>query len=92
MDDAAAGTSATRCKRRGEQRNVEHGIVARVHEVLKEAKSYTRADYEEMERLRQSFYVFDSFGVLRQVARFVRSETGMKEVDFYDQITRAAVR
>jgi hypothetical protein len=70
----------------------EHGIVARPHEVIKQAKSYTRADYDEMERLRQAFYVFDNFSVLRHIARFVRSEVGLKEVDFYDRISRDAVR
>jgi radical SAM superfamily enzyme YgiQ (UPF0313 family) len=66
----------------------EHGIVARPHEIVKQTKSYTREDYDEMERLRVAFYVFDSFGVLRHVARYVRSETGIKEVDFYDRISR----
>jgi radical SAM superfamily enzyme YgiQ (UPF0313 family) len=69
----------------------EHGIVARPHEIIKEAKSFTREDFEEMERLRTAFYVFDSFGVLRHIALFVRSEVGVKEVDFYDRITRDAL-
>jgi radical SAM superfamily enzyme YgiQ (UPF0313 family) len=69
----------------------EHGIVARSHEVLKETKTYTREDYEVMERLRQAYYVFDNFAVLRHVARFVRSETAVKEVDFYDRISRDAI-
>jgi radical SAM superfamily enzyme YgiQ (UPF0313 family) len=69
----------------------EHGIVARPHEVIRETKSYTSADYEEMERLRVAFYVFDNFGVLRHIARFVRNEVGVKEVDFYDRISRGAI-
>ena len=69
----------------------EHGIVARPHEIVKEAKTFTRADFDEMDRLRVAFYVFDNFGVLRHVARFVRSEVGVKEVDFYDRISRDAV-
>ena len=44
-----------------------------------------------MDRLRVAFYVFDNFGVLRHMARFVRSETGIKEVDFYDRISRDAL-
>ena len=69
----------------------EHGIVARPHEVVMETKTFTRDDFDEMERLRVVFYVFDNFGVLRHVARFVRSEVGVKEVDFYDRLSRDAV-
>lgn len=69
----------------------EHGIVARPHEVLKQTKTYTRDDFEEMNRLRIAFYVFDNFGVLRHIARFVRSEVGVKEVDFYERISSDAV-
>jgi radical SAM superfamily enzyme YgiQ (UPF0313 family) len=69
----------------------EHGIVARPHELLKETKTYTREDYTEMERLQKAYYVFDSYAVLRHVAPFVRSEIGVKEVDFYDRISRDAI-
>lgn len=69
----------------------EHGIRARPHEIVKETKTFSRQDYDEMERLRVAFYAFDNFGVLRHVARFVRSETGIKEVDFYDRISRDAL-
>ena len=68
----------------------EHGIVARPHEVIKETKTYTRDEFEEMDRLRVAFYLFDNFGILRHVARFVRSEIGLEEVDFYDRISRDA--
>jgi radical SAM superfamily enzyme YgiQ (UPF0313 family) len=69
----------------------EHGIVARPHEPIKEAKSFTREDFERMDQLRIAFYVFDNFGVLRHLARFVRSEVGVKEVDFYDRVSRDAI-
>ena len=69
----------------------EHGIVARPHELVRETKTFTREDFDEMDRLRVAFYVFDNFGVLRHIARFVRSEVGVKEVDFYDRISRDAV-
>ena len=39
-----------------------------------------------MDRLRVGLYVFENFGVLRHVARYVRSETACKEVDFYDRL------
>jgi hypothetical protein len=69
----------------------EHGIRARPHEIVKETKTFSRQDYDEMDRLRIAFYVFDNFGVLRHMARFVRRETGIKEVDFYDRISQAAL-
>ncbi len=69
----------------------EHGIKARPHEIIMESNTYTREDFDEMNRIRLAFYVFDNFGVLRQVARYVRSETAMLEVEFYDRLSRAAV-
>jgi hypothetical protein len=69
----------------------EHGIVAKPHEIVKEARTFSRDDFDEMDRLRVAFYVFDNFGVLRYFARFVRSEVGVKEADFYDRISRDAV-
>jgi hypothetical protein len=44
-----------------------------------------------MDRLRVAFYLFDNFGILRHIARFVRSEVGLQEVDFYDRVSRDAV-
>jgi radical SAM superfamily enzyme YgiQ (UPF0313 family) len=66
----------------------EHGIVAKPHEVVKQAKTFSRQDFDEMDRLRVAFYVFDNFAVLRHLARFVRSESGVKEVDFFDRLSR----
>jgi hypothetical protein len=68
----------------------EHGIVAAPHDIIRETKTFTRAEWDEMERLRVAFYVLDNFGVLRHLARFVRSEVGLKEVAFYDRVSRAA--
>jgi len=39
-----------------------------------------------MRRLRQTFQLMENFGVLRQVARYVRHETGLGEVAFYEQV------
>jgi radical SAM superfamily enzyme YgiQ (UPF0313 family) len=69
----------------------EHGIVAKPHEIVMESKTFSRADFDEMDRLRIAFYVFDNFGVLRHLARFVRSEVGVQEVDFFNRLSRAAL-
>jgi hypothetical protein len=61
----------------------EHQIVAKPGEYVTSSSSYTPADYQAMKRLRFAFYVFENFGVLRQVATFVRSETGIRQIDFY---------
>jgi radical SAM superfamily enzyme YgiQ (UPF0313 family) len=45
--------------------------------------SYTRDDYDAMMRLRGSFMTHENYGVLRHVARFVRHETGVREIDLY---------
>ena len=69
----------------------EHGIVARPHEVIKETKTYTREDFDEMDRLRHRVLRLRQLRCAPPVARFVRSEIGMKEVEFYDRISRDAV-
>ncbi|MEJ7584584.1 MAG: radical SAM protein [Acidimicrobiales bacterium] len=45
--------------------------------------SFTRQEYAAMERLRLSFLLYENWGVLRHVSRFVRHETGTREIDFY---------
>jgi radical SAM superfamily enzyme YgiQ (UPF0313 family) len=66
----------------------EHGIVAKPGELVMETKSFTRTEWDEMNGLRRAYYSFDNWGVLRYVSRFVRQETGLSEVDFYDRIRR----
>jgi radical SAM superfamily enzyme YgiQ (UPF0313 family) len=50
--------------------------------------TFDRQDYEEMCGLRAMFIVCDSLGMLRQVAHYVRSETGTREIDFYSRLRR----
>jgi radical SAM superfamily enzyme YgiQ (UPF0313 family) len=68
----------------------EHAIVAAPGEMLKETASYTREEWEGMNRLKMAYYLFDSYGLLRYVARFVRSEKGIGEVEFYDSVQKEA--
>lgn len=70
---------------------LKHGIVARPGELVKEAASYTRKEWEDMDRLRIAYYLFDNYGLLRYVARFVRRETGMGEIEFYDRVRSEAL-
>lgn len=46
--------------------------------------SFTRDDYEQMHRMRRSYLMAENFGVLRHVTRFVRRETGMREIDLIE--------
>lgn len=69
----------------------EHGIVALPGEWLKETASYTRDEWQEMDRLRMAYYLFDNYPILRYVARYVRRETGMGEVEFYDNVQYEAL-
>ena len=48
--------------------------------------SFTRQEYADMERLRLSFLLYENWGVLRHVSRFVRQETGTREIDLYQTI------
>ena len=50
--------------------------------------TFSRQDYEDMNGLRRLFVLCEVFGMLREVARFVRSETGMREIDFYERLRR----
>ena len=71
---------------------IEHGIVALPGEFLRETASYTREQWQEMDQLRMAYYLFDNYPILRYVARYVRSETGMGEVEFYDRIQAEALQ
>jgi hypothetical protein len=48
--------------------------------------TFTRDDYKTMEQLRLGFMLYENYGVLRHVSRFVRQETGIREIDFYQGI------
>lgn len=67
----------------------EHGIVALPGETLMETATYTRDEWHQMDGLRMAYYLFDTYGLLRYVARFIRRETGMREVAFYDSVRSA---
>ncbi len=52
--------------------------------------SYSRDDYDEMLRIRRVFTIGENYGLLRQISRFVRKETGLKEIEFYQRLRREA--
>jgi hypothetical protein len=52
--------------------------------------SFTSDDYLAMEDLRLDFLLCENWGALRHVARFVRHETGRREIDVYRAIRAAA--
>ncbi len=68
----------------------EHGIVARPGEYVQETASYTRDEWHQMHRLGAGLWLFENFGILRQVAGYVRGETGRREVDFYESLIEAS--
>jgi hypothetical protein len=63
-----------------------NGIIARPGEEVMETATYTRAEWERMNRLTWAYYVFENFGVLRQIATYVHAETGVREIDFYERL------
>ncbi len=69
-----------------------HGIVTdRPHApgvmpLLVASRSFTREDHATMLRLRRLFMLLEHFGCLRHVSRFVRQETGMREIDFIERL------
>ncbi|HMS87630.1 MAG TPA: radical SAM protein [Acidimicrobiales bacterium] len=48
--------------------------------------TFTREDWNEMERFRVDFGYFENYGVLRLVSRYVRHRTGVREIDLIRQI------
>jgi hypothetical protein len=70
----------------------KHGIVAKVGEYVKECSTYSRKEWEEMWRLRSVYLLLDTYGTLRYVARYLRRETGMHEIEFYDRLQMEALQ
>jgi radical SAM superfamily enzyme YgiQ (UPF0313 family) len=68
----------------------EHGITASHGEEIRECATFTRQEWDQMYRLRAAYNLFETFAVLRQVATFVRAETGLREIDLYEQILNDA--
>ena len=54
--------------------------------------TFAREEYDQMNRRCLDFLLFENFGVLRQVARYVRQETGVREIDFYELLRDASRR
>ena len=52
--------------------------------------SMGRAELAELESFRQLFLACENFGVLRHVVRYVRHETGEREIDLYHRLWMAA--
>jgi hypothetical protein len=46
--------------------------------------TFSREDYHDMHRMRRVYLLSENLGVLRFLARYVRSKTGMPEVAFYE--------
>ena len=57
---------------------------------MQETSSYTRDEWHQMHRLGAGVWLFENFGILRQVASYVRAETGRREVDFYEALIEAS--
>ncbi len=68
----------------------ENRITATPGDEVRETASFSREQWSQMDRLRSGFWIFENFNVLRQVASYVRSETGRREVDFYDRLVEDA--
>ena len=57
--------------------------VPRTRALVVSTSTFTREDYDAMERYRRVFLLCENYGVLRQVSRFVHQETGLSEIEFY---------
>ncbi len=68
-----------------------HGIETTPGALVTSTASYTTADYEEMRRLRRAFLLFEKFGILRHVARWLRQAAGVREIEFLERLRRDAL-
>jgi radical SAM superfamily enzyme YgiQ (UPF0313 family) len=64
----------------------EFQITGKVDEVITETSTYTHEEWKQMVALRGPYLVCHRFAVLRYVSAYVRSELGVKEVAFYEQL------
>lgn len=51
--------------------------------------SYTRDDFDEMQRIRLLFRAFEHFGLLRHLFRWLQQERGIRALDLIHEIDRA---
>ncbi|MCB1688405.1 MAG: radical SAM protein [Halioglobus sp.] len=58
--------------------------------VLASTATYTEDDLATMTRLKQAYTLFENFGVLRTITRFVRQETAVSEMEFYHKLLEDA--
>ena len=74
------------------EHQIETEITPGIREpIVVSTATYTRADHAAMLKLREVLLVCENHGVLRQMSRFVRQETGTREIDFYEGFCRAAL-
>ncbi len=66
-----------------------HGAASGFNRVVS-SSTFTLADYAAMEELRRVFLICENLGVLRHVARYMRYESGVAEVDFYRRLITLA--
>jgi hypothetical protein len=67
-----------------------YGITATPGELVTETSTFTRETWNEMMMMRQFFYFAERRGFLRQVATYVRAETGLHEMALYEELRRLA--
>lgn len=66
-----------------------HGQNIRVgRPLLISTATYTAAEFEQMDRLRKTYTLGESYSLFRHVARFVRRETLLPESEFYLRLDR----
>lgn len=51
--------------------------------------TFSRDEYRDMDVMRRSYLLLENFGVMRHVTRFVRSETGIPEVELMETLREA---
>ena len=70
---------------------LEHGISAVHGEYVHETATFSEVEWQQMNRVARVFIMADMFGLMRQVAKYVRAETEQRELDFYERISDAAL-
>ncbi|MBL8778015.1 MAG: B12-binding domain-containing radical SAM protein [Acidimicrobiales bacterium] len=68
----------------------EHQVVADEHSMIMSTKSFTFEDRREMLRIRHAYTVFERYGLLRHVARFVQWDHGVPAMDLFLRIVEVS--
>jgi radical SAM superfamily enzyme YgiQ (UPF0313 family) len=75
-----------------EENQIETEVMGGIKQKLVvSTSSFTRTDFDAMQKLREIYIMCENHGILRQLSRFVRQDQGLREVDLYEALWRSSM-